>query len=137
MLVLLILITASTSLKHYFILNQGCLKAYYSNTDGARHMIQFAIENGERNYFEVFYLNESTKLYVEAIEDASLLAIYQEKLDLLLVKALIFKCYFRILVTMPFLPTVIVSVLHWTKEPRNVTCCFVPSIHSQKTRCKD
>lgn len=97
------LIEPDTPLKHCFFVITGCLKAYYLDSKGDKHVIQFAIENWWVSDFEAFYLNAPTKLYIEAIEDSTLLAINQDNLELLLAKAPVFERYFRILVTNAFI----------------------------------
>ena len=128
------LIKPGTPLKHCFFVNTGCLKAYYQDSKGDKHVIQFAIENWWVSDFEAFYLNEPTKLYIEAIEDSTLLAINQENLEILLAKAPVFERYFRILVTNAFISQrkrVLSSLEKNTKERYLEFCDAYPNIETR------
>ena len=128
------LIKPGTPLKHCFFVNTGCLKAYYQDNKGDKHVIQFAIENWWVSDFEAFYLNEPTKLTIEAIEDSTLLAINQENLEILLSKAPIFERYFRILLTNAFIAQrkrVLSSLEKNTKERYLEFCAAYPNIENR------
>lgn len=128
------LIEPGTPLRNCFFVNHGCLKAYYLDRKGDKHVIQFAIENWWVSDFEAFYLNEPTKLFIEAIEDATLLAINQENLEHLLVKAPIFERYFRILVTNAFIAQrkrIRSSLEKDTQERYLEFCALYPTIENR------
>lgn len=86
----------------YFVV-KGCLKAYYMDSKGNRHISQFAVENWWVGDFDAFYNEVPSTLYIEATEDSQLLAIDRTSLNQVFEKAPIFERYFRILVTEAFI----------------------------------
>ncbi|TYP98970.1 CRP-like cAMP-binding protein [Tenacibaculum adriaticum] len=97
------LLQPDTHVKHEYFVIKGCLKAYYIDDKGSRHILQFAIENWWIGDFDAFYGDVPSKLYIEAIEDSMLLAINYKDLQQLFKEAPIFERYFRILVTNAFI----------------------------------
>ncbi|WP_452229940.1 MULTISPECIES: Crp/Fnr family transcriptional regulator [unclassified Lacinutrix] len=97
------LLKPGTQVKHEYFVIKGCLKAYYLDEKGHKHIIQFAIENWWIGDFEAFYNQAPAKLYIEAIEDAQLLSIHYNSLQNLYKQAPIFERYFRILITKAFI----------------------------------
>jgi len=49
------LIKPGTQLKQCYFVNKGCLKTYFLDKKGDKHVIQFAIENWWVSDFEAFY----------------------------------------------------------------------------------
>ncbi|MHA7944229.1 Crp/Fnr family transcriptional regulator [Formosa sp. 3Alg 14/1] len=88
--------------QEYFVVS-GCLKAYYMDARGNKHILQFAIENWWIGDFEAFYNQSASKLYIEAIEDAKLLSLSYKALQSVYSEAPIFERYFRVLVTKAFI----------------------------------
>ncbi|AWG21254.1 hypothetical protein FFWV33_06760 [Flavobacterium faecale] len=88
--------------EQYFVI-KGCLKAYYMDAKGNKHILQFAVENWWIGDFEAFYKQEVSTIYIEAIEEAKLWALDTESLEEVLAQAPIFERYFRILVTEAFI----------------------------------
>jgi len=84
--------------QEYFVI-KGCLKGYYLDDSGKKHIIQFAVENWWIGDFEAFYKKTPSKLYVEAIEDATLLTINFDDLQKVFSTIPKFERYFRILIT--------------------------------------
>ncbi|MBQ0786250.1 MAG: Crp/Fnr family transcriptional regulator [Oceanihabitans sp.] len=97
------LLKPGTNVKHQYFVIKGCLKAYYLDEKGTKHIIQFAIENWWIGDFEAFYNQAPAKLYIEAIEDAQLLAIPYDGLQKIYKEVPIFERYFRILITKAFI----------------------------------
>ena len=97
------LLKPGTAVKNEYFVVKGCLKAYYIDDRGNRHIIQFAVENWWIGDFEAFYNQAPAKLYIEAIEDAQLLSINYDSLQDLYKEAPIFERYFRILITKAFI----------------------------------
>ena len=79
----------------YYVV-KGCLKAYFLDAVGEKHIIQFAIEDWWISDFEAFFGNQPAKLYVEAIEDSLLLGIQAEVLETLYRRIPKFERFFRI-----------------------------------------
>tara|TARA_R110002051_G_scaffold325867_1_gene432615 strand:- start:155070 stop:155645 length:576 start_codon:yes stop_codon:yes gene_type:complete len=96
------LLKPGTHVKHEYFVVKGCLKAYYIDVKGGRHIIQFAIENWWIGDFDAFYNEIASNLYIEAIEDAELLSLNYDQLQKIYTEAPIFERYFRILVTKAF-----------------------------------
>jgi len=97
------LLKPGTNVKHQYFVVKGCLKAYYLDDKGTKHIIQFAIENWWIGDFEAFYNQAPAKLYIEAIEDAQLLSINYDGLQKIYKEVPIFERYFRILITKAFI----------------------------------
>lgn len=97
------LLQPGTFIKHEYFVIKGCLKGYYLDEKGNQHIIQFAIENWWIGDFDAFYNQVATSLYIEAIEDAHLLAINFDDLQAIFAEAPVFERYFRILVTGSFI----------------------------------
>ena len=77
-----------------------------------------------------------SKLYIEAVEDASLLAMNFNNLNLLFKKAPIFERYFRILVTNAFIAQRkrIMSTLEKSADERYLEfCATYPNIETRVT----
>lgn len=96
------LLKPGTHVKHEYFVVKGCLKAYYIDAKGGRHIIQFAIENWWIGDFDAFYNQIASNLYIEAIEDAELLSLNYDQLQKIYTEAPIFERYFRILITKAF-----------------------------------
>ena len=109
-----------------FFVIKGCLKAYYMDSKGARHIIQFAVENWWVGDFEAFYNNKPSKLYIEAIEDSMVLALNYKDREQLFQRAPIFERYFRILLTNAFIGVRkrILSSLEKDAKERYVEFCL-------------
>tara|TARA_R110002051_G_scaffold73143_1_gene132816 strand:- start:8147 stop:8722 length:576 start_codon:yes stop_codon:yes gene_type:complete len=130
------LLQPGTTVKHEYFVIKGCLKAYYMDAKGNRHIVQFAIENWWVGDFDAFYNKVPSKLYIEAVEDASLLAMNFNNLNLLFKKAPIFERYFRILVTNAFIAQRkrIMSTLEKSADERYLEfCATYPNIETRVT----
>ena len=93
------LLQPDTHVKHEYFVVKGCLSAYYLDKKGNKNIVQFAIEHWWVGDFDAFYNGVPSKLYIEAIEDSTLLAINYNDLQTLFQQSPIFERYFRILVT--------------------------------------
>ncbi len=87
--------------EQYFVI-KGCLRAFYVDDKGNHHTIQFAIEDWWVADFDTFYNDLPSKLYLEALEDSTLLAMSYKDMEQLYKEAPIFERYFRILLTGAF-----------------------------------
>ncbi|MBO0329895.1 Crp/Fnr family transcriptional regulator [[Muricauda] lutisoli] len=97
------LLRPNTYVKHEYFVVEGCLSAYYLDKKGNKNIVQFAIENWWLGDFDAFYNGVPSKLYIEALEDSTLLAINHDDLQTLFQQAPIFERYFRLLVTSAFI----------------------------------
>lgn len=97
------LLQPDTFVKHEYFVIGGCLSAYYLDQKGNKNIVQFAIENWWLGDFDAFYNGVPSKLYIEALEHSTLLAINYDDLQSLFKEAPIFERYFRLLVTSAFI----------------------------------
>ena len=117
----------------YFVI-KGCLKGYYLDDNGDKHIIQFAIENWWIGDFDAFYNQVPSKLHVEAIEDSTLLAITFDDLQQLFKSIPKFERYFRILVTGAFISLrgrILSTLQKSTKERYLEFCKTYPNIEQR------
>jgi len=62
---------------------KGCFRMYFVDESGKEHNIQFGVENWWIDNIGSFHSEESSKLYIEAIENSVILQIKkQDQLDL-------------------------------------------------------
>jgi CRP/FNR family transcriptional regulator len=108
-----------------FYVVSGCLKAYYLDESGDKHIIQFAVEDWWISDFEAFFNKVPAKLYVETIEDSTLLAINREALEILYTRIPKFERFFRIKTTSAFvsLRSRILSTLQKSGKERYLEFC--------------
>jgi len=108
----------------YYVVS-GCLKAYYLDETGDKHIIQFALEDWWISDFEAFFNKVPAKLYVETIEDSVLLAINREALEILYTRIPQFERFFRIKTTNAFvsLRARILSSLQKSGKERYLEFC--------------
>jgi CRP/FNR family transcriptional regulator, anaerobic regulatory protein len=128
------LIQPGQDVKHEYFVVKGCLKAYYLDKKGNKHILQFAIEDWWISDFEAFFKNEPASLYIEAIEDSYLLGINKEILEPLYERIPKFERFFRIKTTNAFvaLRSRILASLQMNARERYLDfCATYPSIESR------
>ncbi|MGA8852855.1 MAG: Crp/Fnr family transcriptional regulator [Christiangramia sp.] len=96
------LIVPNQKIENEYYVVEGCLKAYYLDEQGDKHIIQFAIEDWWISDFEAFFKNQPSKLYVEALEDSRLLALDHNSLEILYSRIPKFERFFRLKITNAF-----------------------------------
>lgn len=108
----------------YYVVS-GCLKAYYLNESGDKHIIQFAVEDWWISDFEAFFNGRPAQLYVEAIEESVLLGIHKDSLETLYKRIPKFERFFRLKTTGAFvaLRSRILSSLQKTGKERYLEFC--------------
>ncbi len=108
-----------------FYVVSGCLEAYYLDETGDKHIIQFAVEDWWISDFEAFFNKVPAKLYVETIEDSTLLAINREALEILYTRIPKFERFFRIKTTNAFvsLRSRILTTLQKSGKERYLEFC--------------
>jgi CRP/FNR family transcriptional regulator len=119
------LLKPGTHVKYEYFVVKGCLKAYYVDPKGNKHIIQFAIENWWIGDFDAFNNQVPSKLYIEAIEDAQLLSINYDDLQTIYAEAPVFERYFRLLTTQAFISQRkrILSTLEKNTQQRYLEFC--------------
>lgn len=128
------LVEPGSYIQNEFFVVKGCLKGYYLDDKGDKHIIQFAIENWWIGDFDAFYNHVPSKLHVEAIEDSILLAITYDDLQELFETAPKFERYFRILVTGAFISLrgrILSTLQKSTKERYLEFCMTYPNIEQR------
>jgi len=78
-------------------INQGTMRAYFVDAKGQDHTIAFGIEDWWISDFNSFIFQEPATLYVEALEDATLVQIDYQSEQLLLETVPKFERVFRII----------------------------------------
>lgn len=79
----------------YFIV-KGCFRQYIINEKGSEQTIQFGIENWWMTDFLSFQNHAPSNFYIQAIENAEVIAIEKEALEDLLVRVPKLERYFRL-----------------------------------------
>lgn len=119
------LIKPGQAVDYEYYVVQGCLKAFYLDENGNKHIIQFAVEDWWISDFEAFFGNYPAQLYVEAIEDSVLLGIHRDTLETLYKRIPKFERFFRIKTTNAFvaLRSRILSSLQKNNKERYLEFC--------------
>lgn len=128
------LVRPGARIEHEYFVVSGCLKAYYLDESGDKHIIQFAIENWWVGDFDAFYNKVDSRLYIEALEDSTLLAISYDDLQQLFERVPKFERYFRLLITNAFISLRgrVLSSLEKTLKERYLEFCRVyPNIEKR------
>ena len=76
---------------------KGCLKTYYTDENGAAHIIDFLIEEWWADDLYSFFTGAAATSNIKAIEDTEVLQINKNDLELLYQKIPKFERFFRIL----------------------------------------
>lgn len=85
----------------HFVLN-GCLRAYYVDTEAQEHVVQFATENWWIGDLASFITGKEASFYVEALTPAEVIVISRDDLDKLYERVPKFERMFRILLQHAF-----------------------------------
>ena len=114
------LIESGVMVNELYYVVEGCLKAYYVDNLGNKHILQFAIEDWWITDFNALHNNIPAELYIEAIENCTVLAISTVALEELYIRIPKFERFFRILYTNAFiaLRKRVMSSLHRTNSTR-------------------
>ncbi len=129
-----LLLAPDTHIREQYFVVKGCLSAFYIDDKGNRHILQFAVENWWVADFDTFYYDAPTKLYLETLEDTTLLAINHNAIEQLFIEAPIFERYFRILLTGSFIANrkrILSSLEKNTKERYLEFCASYPNIENR------
>ncbi|WP_298247154.1 Crp/Fnr family transcriptional regulator [uncultured Christiangramia sp.] len=120
-----LLIKPGQTVQNEYFVVEGCLRAYYLDEQGNKHIIQFAIEDWWISDFEAFFTNQPSKLYVEAIEDSKLLSLNRTLLEELYARIPKFERFFRLKTTGAFvsLRKRILSSLEKSNKERYLDFC--------------
>jgi len=83
--------------RHNTFIVEGCFKMYFVDEKGKEHNLQFGIENWWIGDISSFYTGEPSKLYVQALENSTILQIKKEDQQNLFVDYPKFNRIFRVL----------------------------------------
>ena len=89
--------------KHYTFVVNGCFKMYKVDNKGLEHNLQFSIENAWIADIGSFYSNKPSELYIEALEQSTILQIAKPDLLYLYSQYPKFDRNFRVLIENAFI----------------------------------
>ena len=89
--------------KHYTFVVNGCFKMYKVDNKGLEHNLQFSIENSWIADIGSFYSNKPSELYIEALEQSTILQIAKPDLLYLYSQYPKFDRNFRVLIENAFI----------------------------------
>ena len=89
--------------KHSTFVVNGCFKMYKVDDKGQEHNLQFAIEDGWISDLGSFHSNEPSELYIEALEQSTILQITKPDLIYLYIHYPNFDRIFRVLIENAFI----------------------------------
>jgi len=89
--------------RHYTFVVNGCFKMYKVDNKGVEHNLQFSIENGWIADIGSFYSNKPSELYIEALEQSTILQIAKPDLLYLYSQYPKFDRNFRVLIENAFI----------------------------------
>ncbi|EDM35958.1 cyclic nucleotide binding regulatory protein [Pedobacter sp. BAL39] len=84
--------------RFYTFVISGCFKMYVVDQNGVEHNLQFAVENEWIADFQSFYDQKPSKMFIEAVEPATVLQIEHKDLLYLYTHFPIFDRNFRIVI---------------------------------------
>jgi CRP/FNR family transcriptional regulator, anaerobic regulatory protein len=88
--------------KQYTFVVNGCFKMYKVDNKGQEHNLQFSIENGWIGDIGSFHSEKPSELYIEALEQSTILQITKPDLTLLYTNFPKFDRIFRVLIENAF-----------------------------------
>lgn len=92
------LVNASKNIaSHQFFVAQGCLNMYFVTEKGDKQSVQFAIENWWITDVLSFTRNQESDFFIQAVEDATIIAISKENQEKLFAAFPKTERYFRIM----------------------------------------
>lgn len=97
------LVQPEATVNHIYYVTKGCLKGYYQDEAGNKHILQFAMEDWWITDFNAFQNKVPTEMYIEAIEDSILIGIHINALNELYVRIPKFEKFFRLLYSNAFI----------------------------------
>lgn len=85
--------------RYIAVVEQGALKAYHTQEDGAEHIMQFALEGWLVSDLSSFLTGDPATLNIDALEDTTLTLIDKSAYDELMLKIPKFETYIRLQLT--------------------------------------
>lgn len=106
--------------RYTYFVNKGCLRTYYTDTEGIEHNVQFSIEDWWVGDMYSVLSHKPARYNVVALEDSELLALHRDDQEQLYAKVPKFERFFRNLLQNAFvaLQERILSGMSETAEER-------------------
>jgi CRP-like cAMP-binding protein len=92
-----LLLNAGENCKYLFYVQSGALRAFYLDKEGKESTIMFAVADWWVTDMYCYLNNKSAMMYIEALEDSSVLQLSKEGFEKLLIDVPKFEKFFRIL----------------------------------------
>lgn len=130
------LIQPGDSVHQMYYVVKGCLKAYYQDELGNTHILQFAAEDWWITDFDALQNRIPAKLYIEAIEDCTLLGVHTDAWEELYQRVPKFERFFRLLFTNAFIALrkrMMSSLQKNSKERYMEFCLSYPNLEKRVT----
>ena len=64
--------------KYDFFILEGCLKSYFTDTNGKEHIIQFGLPDWWITDYQAYYYHDTATVNIDCIEDSELLCLSYE-----------------------------------------------------------
>ncbi|OBX25145.1 CRP-like cAMP-binding protein [Gelidibacter algens] len=74
---------------------KGCMRCFYIDDNGNEHILQLGIENWWINDLYSYLSQEPSRMFIQAIEDTTLVQIYKEELEKLYLESPTVSNFFR------------------------------------------
>ena len=97
-----LLIRPGEASDHQWYVVQGALRNYYLSPDGQEHTLQFAIEDWFISDFGSYVQREPATLFIEALEDSTLLQLSYSEIEVLCDTYPVFERFFRLVAQKAF-----------------------------------
>jgi CRP-like cAMP-binding protein len=81
--------------QHYFFVLKGCLRLFFTDSNGVEQTLQFALENWWMTDLDAFRSGRNSLYTVQGIEETEVLAITTANYELMLAKYPVIEQYFR------------------------------------------
>jgi len=79
----------------YFFVIKGCLRLFFTDTNGVEHTLQFALENWWMTDLDAFRSGRNSGYSIQALEPTEVLSISHQKYEQLLLENSVMDEYFR------------------------------------------
>jgi CRP-like cAMP-binding protein len=83
--------------KYLYFITKGCLRSFYTDSNGVDHIYQIRMDNNWISDLESFFSKSPSKYNIEALEDTNLLRIPFDRMEQLMIEVPGLERYFRIL----------------------------------------
>jgi CRP-like cAMP-binding protein len=81
---------------HYFFVVKGCLRLFFTDSNGAEQTLQFALEDWWMTDLDAFRPGRNSAYTIQALEETEVLEITAANYELMLAKHPVIEHYFRI-----------------------------------------